>query len=89
VATGTPDVTFGANVPSRESKEYRALMEHLGCPAETIEADVVRPHWPHLADYLTRRASEGKPPPPGIDPASQYPVYSVGHLRTKRGVTID
>jgi hypothetical protein len=63
-------------------------MSAAGAPPELVAADVLRPHWPHLVEWLSRRASEGLPPPPGIDPAQTYSLWNLRNLRARKGVNV-
>jgi hypothetical protein len=84
--TVTPSVRMCAKVPRKEDESYEALMNHLGVNSDMLKYDTVRPHWPGLVDYITERLTEGKPLPPGVDPNTKYPVYSIT-IRKKKGIT--
>ena len=79
LATGTPDINIGVNIPNqtREPERYRMLLDSLGIRPELIEDKLVKPYWPGLCAYVSRLATEGKPLPKGIDPSSTYPTYKV------------
>ena len=62
---------------------YAALMDHLGITGDVAEHDAARLHWPGMMAMVTALAEQGKPLPPGIDPNSQYPQYSVTKLKKR------
>jgi hypothetical protein len=82
--TGTPDVKQMAKVPKPGTEEYVALMNHFGVDPSSP----VRPHWPSMVERLSAELAEGKPLPPGCDPASVYQVFRVKILK-KRPVLDD
>jgi hypothetical protein len=79
LATGTPDLKMGVTLPTREGdpEGFKKLMEHFGFSDLVVQNNLAGFHWPRLIEYVTILASEGKPLPPGIDPAKQYPLYKV------------
>jgi len=79
LATGSPDLRLGVNVPNRkkEPEKFQALMDFFGVPIDSFEARVVKPYWPGICEQVSILAEEGKPLPLGIDPKDTYPTYSV------------
>jgi hypothetical protein len=79
LATGTPKIDIRAKLPKlkEDPDAYYALMEHLGVSKDDAEKGIVRPHWPKVQEYISLRATEGKPLPPGCQADSTYPVYSM------------
>lgn len=88
-AVGTPRARVVMCPPERGSDEYVRLMRHLGCPESLINADVLRPHYPHLCDLASALTSEGRPLPPGIDPGKTKPNFTLHSLRLQKGVNIE
>jgi hypothetical protein len=88
-ARATPDMGLVPDLPAKHTDEYKALLRFMHCPESLIEADVLRPHWPHLCEMLAHRDSQGLPPPPGIRAASLKPRYVLKSLKLKKGVKID
>ncbi len=87
LATGSPDLRLGVNVPNRkkEPERFQALMDFFGVPAESFEARAVKPYWPGICEQVSMLAEEGKPLPPGINPEDTYPTYSV-RIRSTRDI---
>ena len=79
LATGSPDLKLGVNVPNRkkEPERFQALMNFFGVPTDSFEARVVKPYWPGICEQISILAEEGKPLPPGINPDDTYPTYKV------------
>lgn len=88
IAVAKPKVQPTVHLPERDSKEYIALMNYLGCPQRVIEEDVLRPHYPHLKERIAALQLEGKPLPPGLTAGSTGSEYSLVSLRLKKGVNI-
>lgn len=81
--SGTPQVKFAGRVPRPGTSEYDELLRYLGMPDDLVNSGVMRTHWPSFVDYLTRRAEEGKPLPPGVNPETTYPVYELRLRKVK------
>lgn len=84
LATGTPNVTMSAKIPSlkKDPDNFIKLMEYFGIPASPIKEGILKPYWPGLCEHISKCATEGKPLPPGIQKDSQYPVYKM-QIRNK------
>lgn len=85
--TAIPQVKMMAAVPKRRTdpEGYAKFMDFLGVPAALYagEEEAMRVHWPGMVAYLSEQLAQGKPLPPGVDPASAYPVYSLTCRRRK------
>jgi hypothetical protein len=79
LATGTPNLKIGINVPNErlEPERYFKLMKFFGISEEQLESRVVKAYWPGLCEQISKLAEEGKPLPPGISVENTYPTYSV------------
>lgn len=88
-ATGTPEVKFAAQLPSKSKnpEQYAKLMTGLGVPNNLWKGDndVVRPHWPGFRDYLSVLCTLGEPLPDGIDLDKTYPNYQL-RLRSRKSI---
>ena len=60
-------------------------MDYVGVAKEAVEDKCVKPHWPGLVERISNETAMGKPLPPGIDPNSSYPVYSM-RIRAKQNL---
>lgn len=85
LASGSPHVGQMANIPAKNTEEYKQLMVALKCPEDLIESGVLKVHWPALCDQLQALAAQGRPLPRGLDPSKTFDVYSVV-CRAKKGV---
>lgn len=91
--TATPDIKTAPKIPKAGSPEWKQLIDFLNIPDFGMSEksngekplEVVRLHWPDLIEHLTNLDSQGKPPPPGINPASKTLVYKLT-LRKKKEV---
>ena len=81
--TASPKLTQQMSIPKRDKdpEQYYAIMDWLGIPKETADAEAVRPHWPGITEKLTQLAQEGKPLPKGINPENVKPLYSVTYRK--------
>lgn len=57
----TPGVRY------KNPEMYDQLMSDLGIPAEVVEKDLVRPHWPGLQNLVAEYDAAGKPLPSWFD----------------------
>ena len=87
LATGSPDLKMAAKIPSqtKDPENFSKLMDYLGVAKEAVEDKCVKPHWPGLVERISNETAMGKPLPPGIDPNSSYPVYSM-RIRAKQNL---
>ena len=87
LATGSPNLKMAAKIPSqtKDPENFALLMDHLGVSKEAVADKCVKPHWPGLVERMTNDAAMGKPLPPGVDPNSSYPVYSM-RIRAKKSL---
>lgn len=89
--TATPKPHISAHIPkqSEDPEGYAKLMQFLGVPDELWSrpsgAETMRMHWPGMVEYLTERAEQGLPLPPGIDPQAQRTTFSLT-IRARRPV---
>ena len=85
LATGSPKLRLAAKIPSqtKDPDNFALLMDYLGVSKDAVANKCVKPHWPGLVEWISNDASMGKPLPPGIDPNSSYPVYSIT-IRAKK-----
>lgn len=83
--TATPKVVEMPKIPSQKSdpEGYKKLLQYFNCPEELLDKDLLRVHWPSLSLLVEEHAAEGKPLPPGCDPSTTYPIYSVRQLKRK------
>lgn len=83
--TATPTIREMRALPDRkrDPEKYEALMKHLGATPETIDSGVLSLHWPSMVEYLSHRAEQGLPPPPGLEGSTTYEQYSLT-IRRKR-----
>ncbi len=86
-ASGTPDVGVAPSVPRKGTQGYMDLCEHFGIGPELAKQGLVVWHYPQLAEYCTKLASEGKPIPPGIDGNATKITTIFRRLRIPRGKT--
>lgn len=79
LATGSPDVRLAVKIPNREKEpeKFYELMNFFDISSEALEKKVTKPHWPGICEQVSIMAEEGLPLPPGLDPDSTYPTYSV------------
>lgn len=87
IAQALPREGLGANVPERDSPEWKQLMDYMGVP-EPMRG-MVRIKWPTFCDHIDELAGQGKQPPPGVPGSSTYPRYYLTRLRLKKGVNIE
>lgn len=84
---GTPKVHQGASLPTKDKdfESYEKLMNYIGIPYELYggEYEVVRPHWPGFIEWLSDRAEQGEPLPPGVDPERKYPIFKLSCRKVK------
>lgn len=77
--TCIPHIKMMVKFPNKkhQPEEYKKFCEHFGVSEELINSGAMQPHWPSMIEYITGLMEQGFPPPPGCDPTSLYPVYSV------------
>jgi len=86
--TAEPDVKMYAPFPTKRDKEgWFELMTWMGVPSWVADRELVRPHYNSMLDLCTELAKDGKPLPPGVDPAKQIPQYDL-KMKRVRGVSI-
>jgi hypothetical protein len=85
LCTASPNIREMRHLPSREKEpeKYKALLRHFGVPEEHIESGVLHVTYPVMVDYLTKRAEQGLPPPPGLEANKAYQLYSL--IMRKKG----
>lgn len=90
LAKGYPNVRAIPLLPKRttDPEGFAALMTHLGIPETIWKERVVDIHWPGFCEYVTTLAENGLPVPPGIDPGSMHPRFSVS-TRPVKGKELD
>lgn len=74
---------------NKEPEKFRALMEHFEVPARLWDVGdgepLVKPHYPGVMEYATRRAENGQSFPPGMD-ERPFAVYAVS-IRKRKEIT--
>lgn len=87
LASGSPDVKMESVRPRPGSPENAALLTYLGVSRENADSvgAVFHADWKALSRWMTARAEQGTPPPPGI--VKTYPVFKTVFRRktTRRG----
>lgn len=83
--TATPTIREMRALPDRkrDPERYAKLMEHYGASQAAIDSGVLSLHWPSMVEYLSKRAEQGLPPPPGLEGSTTYEQYSLT-IRKKR-----
>lgn len=82
--TGSPDVRQAPITPRPDTPEYAEMCKHFGIDPTSP----FRPHWPTMVERVTEDARQGRPLPPGVDPAKTLSVFKVS-VRKKRPIIDD
>jgi len=86
--TAEPDVKMYAPFPTKRDKDgWDALMLWFEIPPWVADRELVRPHYKSMVALCTELAKDGKPLPPGVDPANTKPQYDL-KMRKVAGVSI-
>ena len=88
-----PKVKMSVSPPtSNNNREaFVELMTELGVPESLLgngddKAEIVRPHFPGMIDFVTDKLANGEPLPKALsDVQRQFPVYSV-KIQSRKGV---
>jgi hypothetical protein len=90
--TASPNIRQICSAPTRKKdpEGFKNLMDHMGIPEDVWNRpeELVRPHFPGFAAWISELAENGLPLPKGIDPDKTWPVYSL-RLKPKKGVNED
>lgn len=91
-ASGTPRTGIALQTPTKNkhTEKYEALMAYFGVPEEFYkgDVDVVRVHYPGLAEMATEILARGGNLPPALKALKEVNTYGVT-CRAAKGVDID
>jgi len=83
--TASPDVKTMVSIPKPGQPGYLEFMAQFGITEAMANADVVRPHWPGMIEYVSQQLQAGKPLPVGTDLSKTYSIFKLT-CRGKKGV---